>query len=49
MWDLAWGISAGFYVIGSLVKGLLDPTVGCLLVAIGGGRLMLDLWRRYRS
>jgi hypothetical protein len=49
MLDLAWGIGAGCYVIGSLVNGLLDPVLGCLLVAIGGGRVMLGLWRRYRS
>ena len=49
MWDLTWGIGAGAYVVGSLVNGLLDPILGYLLVAIGGGRLMLALWRRYRS
>lgn len=49
MWDLAWTIGAGMYVIGSLVNGLLDPYLGCLLVAAGGGRVMLALWRRYRG
>jgi len=49
MWDLAWGITAGFYVIGSLINGMLDPVVGCALVAIGGGRVMLGLWKRYRA
>jgi hypothetical protein len=47
--DLAWAVGAGFYVVGSLVNGLLDPVVGCLFVATGGGRVMLALWRRYRS
>lgn len=49
LWDLAWGVGAGMYVVGSLVNGLLDPVLGCLLVATGGGRVMLALWRRYRS
>jgi hypothetical protein len=49
MFDIAWGIGAGIYVAGSLVKGLLDPDLGILLVATGGVRLMWDLWRRYKS
>jgi hypothetical protein len=49
MLDLAWGIGAGVYVVGSLVNGLLDPVLGCLLVATGGGRVMLAVRRRYRS
>lgn len=49
MWDLAWGIGAGYYVIGSLVNGMLDPAFGVVLVAAGGSRIMLDLWRRYRA
>ncbi len=49
LWDLVWGIGAGFYVVGSLVNGLLNPVLGCLLVAIGGVRVMLGLWSRYRS
>jgi len=49
MWDVAWGIGAGAYVVGSLVNGLLDPNVGVALVAAGGARVMWDLWRRYRS
>ncbi len=49
MLDLVWGIGAGMYVVGSLINGMLDPLFGCLLVAIGGGRVMLALWKRYRS
>ena len=49
MWDFAWGVGAGVYVIGSLVNGMLDPTVGALLVAAGGARVMWALWKRYRS
>jgi len=49
LWDLVWGIGAGFYVVGSLVNGLLNPVLGCLLVAIGGVRVMLGLWSRYGS
>jgi hypothetical protein len=49
MWDLAWGVGATAYVIGSLVNGMLDPGVGVALVAAGGVRVAWDLWRRYRS
>jgi hypothetical protein len=49
MFDIVWGIGAGFYVAGSLVKGLLDPNLGVVLVAAGGARVMWDLWRRYKS
>ncbi len=49
LWDLVWGMGAGYYVVGSLVNGLMDPMVGVLLVATGGGRVMLAIWRRYRS
>ncbi len=49
MWDLTWGVSAGFYVVGSLINGLMDPTIGVALVAIGGFKLMHSLWKRYRS
>jgi hypothetical protein len=49
MWDMMWVIGAGAYVVGSLINGMLDPTVGVLLVAAGGGRVMLALWRRYKS
>lgn len=49
MWDLTWGLGAGMYVIGSLINGLMDPTLGVLLVAIGGAKLMLSLWRRYKA
>ena len=48
MWDIAWGIAAGAYVAGSLVKGMLDPLLGVFLVAAGGARLMWDLWQRYK-
>jgi hypothetical protein len=47
--DMALGIGAGIYVVGSLINGLLDPIVGVLLVAAGGGRVMVALWKRYRS
>jgi hypothetical protein len=49
MWDVAWGIGAGFYVVGSLVKGMLDPNVGLVLAATGGVRVIMSLWRRYKS
>ena len=49
MWDVALGIGAGAYVVGSLVNGLLDPNLGVALVAAGGVRVMLSLWRRYKS
>jgi hypothetical protein len=49
MWDLAWGIGATAYIAGSLVNGMLDPTVGVVLVAAGGVRVILDLWRRYKK
>ena len=49
MWDLAWGVGAGIYVVGSLVNGMLDPALGVLLVATGGGRVIRALWKRYRS
>ncbi len=49
MWDLTWSAGAGFYVIGSLVNGLMDPMLGIVLVATGGFKLMHSLWKRYRS
>jgi len=49
MWDIAWGIGAGAYVAGSLVKGMLDPLLGVFFVAAGGARLMWDLWQHYKS
>lgn len=49
MWDFTWGVGVGFYVVGSLVNGLMDPTLGVVLVATGGFKLMHSLWRRYRS
>ena len=49
MWDLACGLGAALYVVGSLVNGMLDPTLGVLLVAVLGSRVMLALWRRYKS
>jgi hypothetical protein len=49
MWDIAWGIGASAYVAGSLVKGLLDPNLGVLLVATGGVRVMWSMWLRRKS
>ena len=49
MWDFTWGVGVGLYVVGSLVNGLMDPTLGIVLVATGGFKLMHSLWRRYRS
>lgn len=49
MWDLACGLGAGLYVIGSLVNGMLDPALGVVLVAVLGSRVTLALWRRYKS
>jgi hypothetical protein len=49
MWDGALGIGAGAYVVGSLVNGLLDPNVGVVLVAAGGIRVIVSLWRRYKA
>lgn len=46
MLDLTWGVGAGFYVVGSLVNGLMDPTLGVVLVAIGGFKVMHSIWRR---
>jgi glycerol uptake facilitator-like aquaporin len=49
MWDLALGIAAGAYVVGSLVNGLLDPNIGLVLAVTGGIRVILSLLRRYKS
>ena len=49
MWDVALGIGVGAYVVGSVVNGLLDPNVVVMLVAAGGVRVMVLLWRRHKS